>query len=236
MEKIITYENLRRFAYSNDKLIQGEIKGIVLQFSGLGHTIINNTDPTHAVEYAEHGILYIIPYGNPWSWMNRQMVDYTDEIVDVLRKKYGLDDSVKVVSTGYSMGGLCAFVYCVYAKITPCACVTNCPVCDLVYHYGEREDLPRTLYSAFWTYDGTLEEALRSCSPIHLIDRFPDIPYTVFHCDADQLVNLDMHSKRFVEVMKTKHRIDLNIVPDRKHIDLSPEAWELYYNAIEREF
>ena len=36
MEKIINYENLRNFAYSNDKICEGEIKGIVLQFFGLG--------------------------------------------------------------------------------------------------------------------------------------------------------------------------------------------------------
>ena len=171
MEKIMTYETLRSFAYSNDRLIQGEIKGIVLNFYGLGGATIHNTDPGDAIEYAEKGILYVMPYYNPWCWMNRQAVAYTDEIISVLCQKYNLDASVKIVSTGGSMGGLSALVYCVYARLTPCACVTNCPVCDLPYHFTERPDLPRTLYSAFGEYEGDLQTALRSCSPLHLTDK-----------------------------------------------------------------
>ena len=32
MKKIITYESFRNFTYSNDTLIQGEIKGVILNF------------------------------------------------------------------------------------------------------------------------------------------------------------------------------------------------------------
>lgn len=165
MEKIINYENLRNFAYSNDKCITGGIKGIVLNFIGLNGVAIYNTDPGDALEFAENGILYVIPYYNPWCWMNDQTVKYVNEIIDILCKKYALNKTtVKIVSTGRSMGGLCALVYCAYAKITPCACVTNCPVCDLLHHFTERPDLPRTLYSAFGRYEGTLESALQSAS------------------------------------------------------------------------
>lgn len=45
MEKIITYDNIRRFAYSNDKIVKGEIRGIVLEFFGLGGTKMYDTDP-----------------------------------------------------------------------------------------------------------------------------------------------------------------------------------------------
>lgn len=231
MEKIITYDTLRKFAYSNDQLIEGEIKGIVLNFYGLGGTAMHGADPGDAAEFAAKGVLYVIPYYNPWCWMNRQTVDYTDEIIAVLCEKYGLDSSVKVVSTGGSMGGLSALVYCAYAKITPCACVASCPVCDLPHHFTERNDLPRTLYSAFGSYDGTFEQALESCSPVHLVDKMPDIPYTVFHCGADKSVNIEMHSMRFVELMKQTHTIDFHVVPHRGHCDLSAEARVLYKQA-----
>lgn len=232
MEKIITYETLRNFAYSNDRLIKGKIKGIVLNFYGLGNATIHNADPGDALEYAQQNVLYVIPYYNPWAWMNRQAVRYTDEIVSVLCEKYGLDSSVKIVSTGGSMGGLSALVYCAYAKITPCACVTNCPVCDLVYHFTERPDLPRTLYSAFGEYEGGVKEALRSCSPLHLIGKLPNIPYTIFHCDRDQAVNLEKHSKRFVEAMQPTRQISLHVVPLRGHCDLSAAARVDYNNTI----
>ena len=227
----MTYDSLRNFAYSNDRLIKGEIKGIVLSFQGYGELRMRDTDPGDALELAEKGMVYVIPYLNPWCWMNRQSVNYVDEIVEILCNHYQLNrDTVRVVSTGLSMGGLCAIVYCSYAKITPCACVTNCPVCDLVYHFTERSDLPRSLYSAFGEYEGTMEEALKSSSPLHLIDRLPDIPYTVFHCEGDKLVNFEMHSKRFFEKMEKDHQIVLNIVPLRAHCDLSAEM-QVEYNA-----
>ena len=236
MEKIITYETLRNFAYSNDHLIKGEIKGIVLYFCGLGATGMHHSDSGDALEYAEKGIVYVIPYCNPWSWMNRQAVAYTDEIVSVLCKKYGLDSSVKIVSTGISMGGLSSLVYCAYANVTPCACVANCPVCDLPYHFTERPDLPRTLYSAFFEYDGDMQSAMRSCSPLHLVEKMPNINYTIFHCANDKAVNLEKHSKRFAEAMKVAHTVQLTIVPLRDHCDLSAEARVDYKQAILREF
>ena len=233
MEKIINYENLRSFAYSNDKLIKGEIKGIVVDFFGLGGMSMYNDDSGVALEYAEKNILFLVPYYNPWSWMNKQAVDYTDEIISVLCEQYGLGDSVKVVSTGGSMGGLSALVYCAYAKITPCACVTNCPVCDLVYHFGERPDLPRTIYSAFYEYEGSMEDALKSCSPLHLVGKLPKIPYTVLHCERDKAVNLEIHSEKFVNAMKNaSYDISLERVPKRSHCDLTPEARISYNNAI----
>lgn len=236
MEKIITYETLRNFAYSNDRLIKGKIKGIVLNFYGLGCTAMYDADPGEALEYAENGVLYVIPYYNPWAWMNEPTVAYTDEIVSVLCEKYGLDSSVKIVSSGGSMGGLSALVYCVYAKITPCACVASCPVCDLAYHFTERSDLPRTLYSAFGTYEGSMSEALRSRSPLHLVDKMPDIRYTIFHCTNDKAVDFERHSVRFVEAMSVAHKIVLKTVPLRGHCDLSPKARVEYDQTIMAEF
>jgi len=235
MEKIISYENLRKFTYSNDKSIKGEIKGIVMGFSGLGGTAIYDSDPPDALDFAEKGIIYLIPYYNPWCWMNRQTVRYVDEILDVLCEKYHLNrDTVKTVSTGLSMGGLCALIYCAYAKIPPCACVTNCPVCDLPYHFTERPDLPRTLYSAFGEYEGTMEAALQSASPLHLVEKMPKIPYTVFHCEQDKAVNLEKHSGRFVAEMKKAHQITLRTIPLCGHCDLSAEMAAEYNRTILR--
>lgn len=235
MEKIITYEALRRFAYCNDKLIKGSIRGIVVEFRGLNNTSINDKDPADSLEYAEMGIVHLIPYNNPWCWMNAQAVSYTDELIAALCDHYGLGADVRIVSTGNSMGGLCCLTYCAYARITPVACVANCPVCDLVYHFTEREDLPRTLYSAFANYEGSMEEALRSASPLHLTKegRMPKIPYSIFHCGGDMSVNLDKHSVCLVEEMeKGGYDICLTKVPLRNHCNLSPEAWMAYRRAI----
>ena len=235
MENIITYETLRRFAYSNDKLIKGDVRGIVVEFRGLNNTTICDKDPADSLEYAELGIIHVIPYNNPWCWMNARAVRYTDEIIEVLCRHYGLGHEVRIVSTGNSMGGLCCLTYCAYARITPVACVANCPVCDLPYHFTEREDLPRTLYSAFADYEGTLDEALRSASPLHLTEegKMPKIPYSIFHCEGDAAVNIEKHSACLVEKMEQSgYDVSLTRVPLRNHCNLSPAAWMAYRGAI----
>ena len=233
MEKIITYENLRNFAYSSDRLVKGEIKGIVISFYGLGGAAMYSKDCGTAIDLAKKGIVYIHPYTNPWCWMNESAVKLTDEIIEVLCDRYNLGKNVKIVSSGGSMGGLSALVYTAYAKITPVACVTNCPVCDLPYHYTERDDLPRTLYSAFSTYEGSMDEALRSASPLHLASKMPQIPYVIYHCTADLAVNIEKHSERFVEAMRAEGRqIDFIKVEDRGHCDLTAEAALTYFNSL----
>jgi hypothetical protein len=51
------------------------------------------------------------------------------------------------------MGGYAALLYTRYAKRTVCQCIAKYPVCDLAYHFTEREDVARTMLSAFWSYD-----------------------------------------------------------------------------------
>lgn len=90
MEKIITINNLRNFAYCNNQICIKPIKGMVVSFFGLGGATIFNEDTEEGCRYAEKGILYLVPYQNPWAWMNKQTVDYTDELIDVLFKEYNL--------------------------------------------------------------------------------------------------------------------------------------------------
>ncbi len=236
MKNIMTYKTIRRFAYCNDHLIQGKIRGIVVDFSGLGAANMFKTDTGDAMEYAALNVLYVYPYNNPWCWMNDQAVRFTDEILDVLREHYELPDTIPVASTGGSMGGLSALLYTANSRVTPSICVVNCPVCDLVYHFTEREDLPRTIYSAYGNEEGELEEVLSRHSPMHIVDRMPHIPYVVFHCEKDDRVNLQKHSEAFVEKMKVDHDIAFIRVPNRPHARLSAGAQVAYLEAILKAF
>lgn len=228
MEKIITYDTLRSFAYSNDTLCTRPIRGLVVSFFGLGVLEMYAEDLAAGRYFAEKGILYLVPYNNPWAWMNAQAVSYTDELIDVLAEHYGLPDTLPIVSTGGSMGGLAALTYMVYAKRTPAACVANCPVCDLPYHYTERPDLPRTLYSALFNEEGTLQEALRSRSPLHLAEKMPAAKYIIFHCEEDMAVNKQQHSDRLVEKLSAIRDVTYIPVPGRGHCDLPEEQAEQY--------
>ncbi len=238
MERIMTYENLKSFAYVNDSVCEKPIRGIVIQFFGLGSQTRYPTDTVEGEFYGEKGMLYVYPYNNPWCWMNRQAVDFTDEIIDVLIDKYNLDKNIPIVSTGGSMGGQGALVYMAYTKHNTVACVANCPVCDVVYHYTERDDLPRTLYSAVYGMEGSLKDGLESISPLHLADKMPAAKYHIFHCTADNAVNIDSHSEKFVASMRALgHSITFDKVQGRGHCALTLKMKKLYaeyiVNAIE---
>ena len=93
MEKKINYENLRSYAYSNDKLINGKIKGIIIDFFGLGCQAMYHDDMDTGKFFAENNVVFLVPYTNPWGWMNRDEVRLADEVIDVIMEHYGLDSS-----------------------------------------------------------------------------------------------------------------------------------------------
>ncbi|MBQ9133073.1 MAG: prolyl oligopeptidase family serine peptidase [Clostridia bacterium] len=240
MNKIITFENLSTFCYCNYNLCKTPIRGIVLSFRGLGSMKAFTDDSPEVADdaklYGEQGILYVKPSTNPWSWMNRQAVAVTDEIVDVLFEHFDLPADTPIVSTGGSMGGQQALVYMLYAKRTPIACVVNCAVCDMPYHYIERPDLPRSMYSAFYEEEGNIEDILKTRSPLHLVDKLPRVPYYVFHCNKDTAVNIDMHSEKLVAAMRAAgHTVTYHIVPDRGHCSLTDEAKALFAEYVCKE-
>jgi len=224
----VTYENLRWFTFSNDRQITGAIRGIVINFSGMGCDARFDGTLPDGDWFAAQNIAYLIPYGDPWAWMNRRQIAFADELIGVLLAQYGLPEDLPIVSTGPSMGGHGALTYMVYARRTPVACVANCPVCDMPFHYTERPDLPPSYYCAYAEEEGTMEEVLPRFSPLHLAEaeKLPKVPYTIFHCTADKAVRKDMHSDRLVDVMRKKgYDVTYRIVPDRGHCDLPPEEW-----------
>lgn len=236
MKKVINAENVRMFAYVNDGICRRPIKGIAVDFMGLGGQSRFDEDTSVGKRMAEQGMLYVVPYLNPWAWMNPQAVRTTDEIVDAVLERCGVED-IPLVSAGGSMGGQQALIYARYAKRTPVACVVNCPVCDLPYHYTERPDLPRTLYSAFGMEDAeTLEAAMEKASPLHLAKagEMPKIDYVLFHCEEDEAVNKQMHSDRLVQAFGEDYSVEYYAVPKRGHCDLTDEMRALYEAKIAR--
>ena len=226
MEKFITYENLRYFAYSNDHICEKPIRGILMDFWGMNSTGMYHEDPETGIFFAQQGILYLIPYYNPWAFCNRQTVNLIDEILDVVYAHFG---QLPLVFMGNSMGGLTALSCTVLSRHRCVACLANCPACDMADHIFDRPDLPHALYSAFGGYDGTLEEAMLTVSPLHLIDRMPDIPYTVFCGMEDTVVNKAKHSDAFVQAMKKSHNITYYEIPGMGHCKMPEDVKQTYF-------
>lgn len=229
---VITKNNLERFAFTNGTECATPLKGIVLEFHGLNHTALLAEPNALAKLCTQKNVLYLFPYYGPWAWMNDTAVSIVDGIIDAAMERYHLPEHTPILSTGGSMGGQGALIYTRYTKHTPTACAANCPVCDLPFHYTERDDLPRTIFSAFAHYPGSLEDAIMSASPLHQAKQMPDIPYYVVHGDADLAVNKEKHSDKFVAEMKKTHRIEYDEVPGMEHCALPDDAESRYYNFI----
>ena len=233
MKTVIQAETLRRFAYLNDRVLSGAPRGLVFDFMGLGGLPMYDEDTPRGVRFGKEGLLYCVPYLNPWNWMNPLAVRETDEIRAAVEAYCGVPD-LPAVSTGGSMGGLCCLVYARYAKVPVAACAANCPACDLPYHYTERPDLPRTLYSAFGcSGEETLEDAMKKASPLHLAlaGEMPVLPYVIFHCEEDRSVNKEKHSDRFVAALSEYAPVTYVPVPGRGHCDLG-DMWGKFDEAI----
>ncbi|MBR6915809.1 MAG: prolyl oligopeptidase family serine peptidase [Clostridia bacterium] len=230
---MITYDNLRSFAYSNDKLIRGAPRGIAVSFSGLGCAAVHDSDTEEGRAFARENVIFLIPYHDPWAWGNSACVKLADESVAALCEKYG---DLPVCSTGGSMGGQGALVFCRYSESSVVSCVVNCPVCDTVFHFNERPDLPRTMYAAFSGSDDFNAE-IRARSPLHIAEELPKIPYTVFHCEKDGAVNISAHSEKFVEKMRSLgHNVTYIKVPGRDHCDLPEDEKRAFFNTVKSSF
>ncbi len=232
----ITPETLEYYVHTNHEILVGTPRSIVLIFHGLGSCGMKHDNGDLEKRLAENGVLSIYPYYGPWSWMNAQAVRYVDKVIEVACARHGLDpDKTPIIIEGGSMGGHSALVYTRYAKRTPKACVTNCPVCDFAFHATEREDLPRTIYLAFEGTDRPLGEEIMLHSAYHLAPTMPDIPYVVLHGTRDGAVNKEIHSDRFVKAMRELGRnIEYIEVEGMEHcwMEPFPEAKEKYISTI----
>ena len=225
-------EPLERFAYAT---FPAAPRGLVVHFMGLNVLWQaqegegpRGLERAGAAAAAAANAVFVVPYLDPWNWMNAAAVAETDRIVALALERAGLPADAPVVSTGGSMGGLCALVWPRYTRHRVVAVAANCPVCDLPHHYTERPDLPRTLRAAF-ALEPDFDAALRSHSPLHLAPELPDVPYAVFHCAEDRAVNKAAHSDRFVAAMRALgRRIEYVEVPGRGHCDLDPDSLARY--------
>ena len=231
----VTWKTLPRYCASNVELVKAPVRGIVVEHHYLGWQSFKADDVRSFGEYARQGIVYISPHYSPWAWMNNYAVRLTDALIDVVKEHFEMDElngDPVIVSTGGSMGGQGCLVWPCYSRHKVAAVVANCPVTDLVYHYTERPDLPRTIDCAF-ADEPDLQAALAAHSPFHIVKRMPDISYFIVHSSADAAVNKQKHSDRFVEAMRAAGRkVEYVTSEGTAHYQLTPEARRLFDAAL----
>jgi dipeptidyl aminopeptidase/acylaminoacyl peptidase len=217
---------LDKVAFLGGNHLRGPVRGIVLRFSGLGATALKGEADPMEMEWGDAGGLVVLPYYDPWAWMNPATRAFVDELVDGVRARYKLDPATPVIATGGSMGGHAALAYSMFTRHKVAGCMALCPVCDLAYHYTERPDLPRTLHQAFGSY-GDIQAALEANSPCHQIERLPDIPYLIVHGAQDQSVAKARHSDKLVAALRARGlKVNYWEQPGMGHCQ--PLNWPLY--------
>ena len=219
---------LRELAVIGDELMDGPVRGVALNFHGLGCTSKTGFWQEER-DWAALGWLVVHPFYGPWSWMNRNARGLVDDIADAVYAHYGLSNALPLASLGGSMGGLAALIYSRYARRRIDRCYAQYPVCDLRSHYGEREDVPRTIHNAALGYEGGIDEFMSETSPLEQAGNLPDIPYLVLTGDADTLVAKERHSDAFAARMLGLGRnLEYVVVPGYGHGDgeVAPEYYE----------
>jgi len=193
---------IQQFAWTNDGFLNGPIRGVILEFPGLGGNGMKGEGPNATVlEWGQAGGLAVLPFQDSWGWMNPQTAAFTDELIDAIFARYALAPDTPIIATGCSMGGFAALLYPIVGRHNVVAVAANCPATDLPFHYTERPDLPRTLHHAFGSYSD-ISEALIAHSPQHQAHRLPDVPYLVIQGDQDTLVDKARHSDTLVPKMR----------------------------------
>lgn len=234
MRTIINENNIEQFAFTNISKIKGKPNRILLEFHGLNiGTLIKDVTKFFNI-CTQMNIVYLYPYDNPWSWMNDEARRFIDELLDAVYQKFDLvREETPIVACGGSMGGLSSLVYTCYSKYNIIKCAANCPICDLVAHSSEEASLLRTMYSSFLHYEEEFEDALRTSSPIHLVEKMPDIPYFIVHCGKDERVDIKRHSDLLVKKMKSRNLdVQYYIIPDYDHCHLTDEIFEKYKSFV----
>ena len=89
MKPVINADNLRYFAYCNGNACVRPVRGIAVEFKGLGNQEMIDGETERGLRFADQGLLYYVPYLNPWAWMNPQAVRQTDEILAVAEGTLG---------------------------------------------------------------------------------------------------------------------------------------------------
>lgn len=237
MTDYITQDNLREFCYNNRDIIEGEIKGVAVEFFGMNVTWPIWEPNDTAKELAKRGILLLQPLLNPWAWMSECSVAVADRSLELIFERLGLPEDTPVCVFGSSMGAYGALMFPMRTRYNVVRSVANSPATDLIPFCSERGYTNRTLITALWHDggEGDFEEIMRQNSPINLIDEMKRIPYRLYSCTSDPVLP-PRHSVSFYEAAKDKLDITLTLSDNESHCELLPEHQAAFYDDIEAAF
>jgi pimeloyl-ACP methyl ester carboxylesterase len=217
-------QKLKSLAFVSAAYLDGQAKALFICFPGLGGMEMKSSLEGHDLKLSRKGALFVYPFVNPWNWMNQRTVDFSDLVLDAVLERQGLPANFPVVARGGSMGGYSALAFAMFSRHKIKAVIANCPVTDILFHYSERPDLPRTFHDAMGSY-GDISEELEKRSPNHRPEKLPDCKYLIIHGLNDKSVNKQAHSDKLVKLMRER-KLDPVFLEDKLMAHCSPMSYE----------
>lgn len=238
-DAFINKDTFTMYCNTNASVLKEPVRGIAVEFPGLGggSCLGGSPDPAdycteHARYLGERGILHVYMFSGPWSWMNRGAVRMTDNVIAAAKDRYGLSDDAPVAVLGGSMGGLGALIYCVYGENIPVACAAACPCVDVRKQMNVLFHFPRTYVSAVLSCDMPIAQGLDTISPAAHTDDMPAIPYMILNDCADELfaeADTDAYTEKLLAL---GHDIDYVKLPGCRHGEIPKEVKDGLYRFI----
>lgn len=239
--KFINEDTYQLYANTNEDFLTLPVRGIVVEFPGLGggSCLGGQMDRKpygnfRVKDFAGKGIVVAYLFPGPWSWGNRGAVRMADAVIDAIAGKYGLEGDFPLVACGGSMGGVGSLMFAAYSRHKISQVVAACPCVDVPECFGCHDDFPRTYISAVACYDMELDEALRSISPIHCIDKMPKTEYFIC-CDDDDEIFPKEQCDLYVEKLKQAgYSVEYHTQPGLVHGEFLPDVREMVHSRIEK--
>lgn len=240
-KKFINRDTYMSFANTNEEHVVLPVKGIILEFPGLGGSSclggsidMKSYSLEHTIDYGQNGIIVAYIFPGPWSWGNRGAIRIADAVVDALMEKYNLKTETPVVVCGGSMGGLGALMYAIHSRYKVKMVAAACPCIDVLDRMCAHPEFPRAYISAVASYDAEFEDSLKEISPIYRIADMPKTKY--FICsDAEDEVFPEAQCDFFVEkLMEAGHNVEYYKQPGKRHGEFYPEIRKKLYDSLKK--
>lgn len=232
--RYINEENLFDYAFVNLDALTFPVRAVCVDFHGYTDSTMFSESNEKAKRLGEKGIAWIFPYYSVWAWMSESSQEFNEQVLDAVYQKLQLPDTVPLIVTGGSMGGLTALCYLLYGKRKAVACAANCPVTDMGVFFRDFDHARRAILSAHILDDRPLETVLEKYSPVKFVDKLPHIPYLLLYGEKDTVIT-DRFMPQFVEAMQAAgHDVTHFVQKDMVHCDMRShkEAFDAWCSFI----
>lgn len=197
--KYITSDNLFDYAFLNEDSLQKPVKGVCIYFHGYTDGTRYKESPILGQKLGEQGIAWVFSYHSVWAWMSETSQQYCEQVLDAVYERLGIDESVPLVVTGGSMGGMTALNYLIHGKRKAIACAANCPVLSVKGYFEKSSETRAAILSAHIEKEGELMEILADLSPIYFTEKLPKIPYFFVFGKKDPTPAINEHIEELKE-------------------------------------